>query len=107
MIMTGMREQSVYPYGFGWGGCTVDPKLVALFDQTNDSRYFASITSIAGENLAFSKAAANREYTGYYMKKYSPICDVNNNPLPVNNYQVAQSQGLFRHPIFGCTADGG
>jgi len=95
MIMTGMREQSVYPYGFGWGGCTVDPKLVAQFDQSNDSRYFASITDINGEHIAFGKAAANREYTGYYLKKYSPICDVNNNPLPVNNYQIAQDQDYF------------
>jgi len=95
MVMTGMREQSVYPYGYGWGGCTVDPKLVAQFDQSNDSRYFASITSIAGENLAFTKAAANREYTGYYMKKYSPVCDSLNNPLPANNYLVAQSQDYF------------
>jgi len=95
MVMMGERDQSVYPYGYGWGGCTVDPNLVAQFDQTNDSRYFASITSIAGENLAFTKASDNREYTGYYMKKYSPICDSLNNPLPVNNYLVAQSQDYF------------
>jgi hypothetical protein len=95
MVMTGERDQSVYPYGYGWGGCTVDPKLVALFDQTNDSRYFASITSIAGENLAFTKASDNREYTGYYMKKYSPVCDSLNNPLPANNYLVAQDQDYF------------
>jgi hypothetical protein len=45
--------------------------------------------------LAFTKAAANREYTGYYMKKYSPVCDSLNNPLPANNYLVAQSQDYF------------
>jgi len=95
MVMTGMREQSIYPYGYGWGGCTVEPKLVAQFDQTNDTRFFASITSIAGEALPFTKASANREYTGYYMKKYSPVCDSLNNPLPVNNYLVAQSQDYF------------
>jgi len=95
MVMTGMREQSIYPYGYGWGGCTVEPKLVAQFDQANDTRFFASITSIAGEGLPFTKAAANREYTGYYMKKYSPVCDSLNNALPVNNYLVAQSQDYF------------
>jgi len=95
LVMTGMREQSIYPYGYGWGACTVDPKLVAQFDQSNDSRYFASITSIGGENLAFTKSAANREYTGYFMKKYSPVCDFNNNALPANNYLVAQSQDYF------------
>jgi len=95
MVMTGMREQSVYPYGYGWGGCPVEPKLVALFDQSNDSRYFASITSIAGENLAFTKQAASREYTGYYMKKYSPLCDASNNALPATNYLIGQSQDFF------------
>ncbi|MBS1565556.1 MAG: RagB/SusD family nutrient uptake outer membrane protein [Bacteroidetes bacterium] len=95
LVMMGMREQSVYPYGYGWGTCTVDPKLVAQFDQTNDTRYFATITDIAGEHIAFSKMAANREYTGYYMKKYSPVCDSSNNALPVNNYLVAQSQDFF------------
>lgn len=95
LVMMGERDQSVYPYGYGWGGCTVDPKLVAQFDQAHDSRYFASITDIAGENLAFTKASDNREYTGYYMKKYSPICDSLNNPLPANNYLIAQDQDYF------------
>lgn len=95
LVMTGERDQSVYPYGYGWGACTVDPNLVALFDKVNDSRYFASITDIVGENLAFTKASDNREYTGYYMKKYSPICDSLNNPLPVSNYLIAQDQDYF------------
>ncbi len=95
LIMMGMREQSVYPYGYGWGACTVDPKLVAQFDKTTDSRFFASITSITDENLAFTKSASNREYTGYYIKKYSPLCDKNNNPLPNTNYTIAQGQDYF------------
>src|ERR1035437_6498901 len=52
MIMEGLREQSVYPYQSGWGGCTVDPKLWNTF-ATTDARRFASITSIVDENLAF------------------------------------------------------
>jgi len=95
MIMTGMREQSVYPYGYGWGACTVDPKLIAQFDKAKDSRFFASITSITDENLAFTKSASNREYTGYFMKKYSPLCDKDNNTLPNVNYSIAQSQDYF------------
>jgi starch-binding outer membrane protein, SusD/RagB family len=95
LIMMGMREQSIYPYGYGWGACTVDPKLVAEFDKTNDSRFFASIISITGESLAFTKASYNREYTGYYLKKYAPLCDKNNNPLPNANYGIAQGQDYF------------
>lgn len=41
------------------------------------------------------RQTANREYTGYYEKKYSPVSDSNNNPLPVNNYLVAQPQDFF------------
>ena len=95
LVMMGERDQSIYPYGYGWGGATVDPKLIAQFDQKNDSRYFASITDIAGENLPFTKASDQREYTGYYMKKYSPVCDSLNNPLPANNYLIAQDQDYF------------
>lgn len=95
LLMTGMREQSIYPYGYGWGACTVDPKLVSKFDKTNDNRFFASITSVSDESLAFTKSASNREYTGYYMKKYSPLCDKSNNALPNSNYLVAQGQDYF------------
>jgi starch-binding outer membrane protein, SusD/RagB family len=95
LLMMGMREQSIYPYGYGWGACTVDPKLVAQFDKTKDSRFFASVISITDEGLAFTKGSYNREYTGYYIKKYSSLCDSANNPLPNANYFVAQGQDYF------------
>lgn len=95
MVMTGLREQSIYPYGYGWGACTIDPKLVATFDKTNDSRYFASVLSISDENLDFEKSANNREYTGYYSKKYSPLCDESNTAQPTVNYLVAQGQDYY------------
>ncbi|HEY4789342.1 MAG TPA: RagB/SusD family nutrient uptake outer membrane protein [Bacteroidales bacterium] len=92
MVMEGLREQSIYPYQSGWGGCTVDPKLWNAFAST-DARRFASITSIVDENLAFTKSANNREYTGYYLKKYSGLCDENGKSV-VSNFQM-QEQDFF------------
>jgi hypothetical protein len=107
-IMTGMRigaggGTSIYPYAYGWGACTVDPKLWNAFSAA-DSRRFASITSITDEGLDVKYTAItgkvftgsnNREYTGYYLKKYSPMCDSVNNALPNTNYLVAQPQDYF------------
>jgi starch-binding outer membrane protein, SusD/RagB family len=72
MVMFGIREQSIFPYGNGWGGATVSPKLWNAF-SANDTRRAASITSIADEGLAFANKSKQREYTGFYNKKYSPM----------------------------------
>jgi len=93
MVMTGIREESHFPYQYGWGACTVDPKLYSLYDPA-DTRRFASITSIVDENIAFSKAANNREYTGYYLKKFSPICDSTGTSI-VTNFQIGQYEDYF------------
>ena len=108
LLMTGIRlgaggGTSIYPYAYGWGACTVDPKLWNDF-SASDSRRFASITSVTDEGLDAKTAsitgkpfssANNREYTGYYLKKYSPMCDSLNNALPNTNYLVAQPQDYF------------
>ncbi len=105
LLMTGIRlgaggGVSVYPYGYGWGACTVDPKLWNAY-SANDSRRFATITSVKDEGLDTKTAqitgktfssANNREYTGYYLKKYSPLADTSNSPLPATNYLIAQKQ---------------
>ncbi len=93
MVMEGLREESHYPYQYGWGACTVDPKLYNAFDPT-DSRRFASITSIADEHIDFTKAAKNREYTGLYLKKYSPMCDKNGVSI-VTSFMIGQYQDYF------------
>jgi hypothetical protein len=93
MVMEGIREQTIYPYQYGWGACTVDPKLWNAFSPT-DARRFASIISVTDENLAFGNASKNREYTGYYLKKYSPLSDVNGNSI-VPNFQAGQYQDYF------------
>jgi len=74
MVMYGIRVQSIYPYGMGWGGATINPKLWNAYDA-NDTRRNASIISIAGEGLDFQNKKDQREYTGYYIKKYSPMAD--------------------------------
>jgi hypothetical protein len=52
----------------------VNPKLWNAYDA-NDTRRNASIISIAGENLDFQNTKDQREYTGYYWKKYTPLAD--------------------------------
>ena len=94
MVMEGIRDQSVYPYQYGWGACTVDPKLYTTFTPADSSRRFASITGVVEEKLAYTKSADNREYTGYYLKKYSPICDKNGVSI-VSNFQIGQDQDYF------------
>jgi starch-binding outer membrane protein, SusD/RagB family len=74
MVMFGIRVQSIYPYGMGWGGGTVNPKLWNAYDA-NDTRRNATIISIAGEGLDFQNKKDQREYTGYYWKKYTPMAD--------------------------------
>ena len=72
MVMYGIREQSSYPYGNGWGGATVNPKLWDTYSD-NDTRKVASIISIDDEGIDFENVTKQREYTGYYSKKYSPM----------------------------------
>lgn len=74
MIMTGIRSFDVYPYAQGWGACPVDPKLWSAF-KSGDTRQAVSIASIKDEGLKLSakQIQDQREYTGYYIKKYMPM----------------------------------
>jgi len=74
MVMLGMREQWSYPYGNGWGGGTVNTKLWNAY-AANDTRRNASIISITDEGINFLNKNKQREYTGYYVKKYAPMVD--------------------------------
>lgn len=95
MVMNGIREQSTYPYGNGWGGSTVNPKLWNAFNA-NDTRRAASIISIADEEIDFKMKNNQREYTGYYIKKYTPMSDSLGNSLAVKmggvNFMIGQFQ---------------
>jgi starch-binding outer membrane protein, SusD/RagB family len=72
LVMYGIRTQNWAPYGMGWGGGTVNPKLWSAYN-TNDTRRNASIISITDEAIDFQNKKDQREYTGYYMKKYTPM----------------------------------
>jgi hypothetical protein len=73
MVMYGIRGSNFAPYGQGWGGGTVNEKLWNAYEAT-DTRRSASITSIAAEGFSYNNKD-QREYTGYYNKKYSPMSD--------------------------------
>lgn len=73
LVMFGMREFSSYPYGRGWG-ITVNSKLWNAYTAT-DTRRVATMIGIDEEKIKFDKINNQREYTGYYNKKYSPMVD--------------------------------
>lgn len=99
LINTGLRDVNSFPYGNGWGGCTVDPKLWNAF-SSSDARRFASITSIADDGISYTSTGTTREYTGYFLKKYSPECLADNKTSKavslggVNN-MIGQYQDYF------------
>jgi hypothetical protein len=81
LVMFGMREFSSYPYGRGWG-VTVNSKLWNVYDAT-DTRRVATVIGIDEEKIAFDKKNNQREYTGYYNKKYTPMVDKDGKDLPL------------------------
>ena len=81
LVMFGMREFSSYPYGHGWG-VTVNSKLWDDY-AANDTRRGATVIGIEEENIAFNKINSQREYTGYYNKKYCPMIDKDGKELPM------------------------
>jgi starch-binding outer membrane protein, SusD/RagB family len=95
LVMYGMREQTSPPYGNGWGGGTVNAKLWNAYSAT-DTRRVASIISIADENIDFKMIKNQREYTGYYCKKYTPTADADGNSIAVNNGGVNFMIGQFQ-----------
>ncbi len=63
------------PYGQGWGGATVPQNFYDSF-AADDQRRDASIINLAGEGISTmetyqSKLTDQREYTGYFNKKYT------------------------------------
>lgn len=80
LVMMGIRGLISVPYGQGWGSCTVHPKMVGAYGN-GDTRCGASIIDLAGEGIAgmtdFEKTHLKdqREYTGYTVKKYTPMSE--------------------------------
>ena len=75
--MIAPRNLITVPYGQGWGGCTVSPKLVNSY-RSSDTRGTASVINYAAEGIASKENFSllydsQREYTGYGIKKYAPL----------------------------------
>ncbi len=74
-VMVGMRTGSlVYDiYGQGWGSCTVTPSLASSY-STGDTRRSASVIDAAQlKDYESNYIADQREYTGYFIKKYTTL----------------------------------
>ncbi|WP_318345562.1 RagB/SusD family nutrient uptake outer membrane protein [Flagellimonas baculiformis] len=99
LVMFGMREYSYYPYGNGWGAATVNERLWNAF-SANDTRRSATIIGIEEEAIPFDKINSQREYTGYCIKKYTPMSKYNENGelvsgvdgLGSGDFQISQFQ---------------
>lgn len=77
-VMIGMRSVSHAPYGKGWGAMTVNPEFYTAF-EAGDERRQSSIIVLENEGVTDEKDFGEsfkgwREYTGYCVKKYSPLC---------------------------------
>ncbi len=74
LVMLGLRQTNFSPYGQGWGACTVNPRFVSSF-AANDTRRVGSVIDAEQEGVAeVINLKEQREYTGYYNKKYIPMC---------------------------------
>lgn len=97
MVMYGMREFTYYPYANGWG-VTVNPELYNAYNE-NDTRRFASIIAIDDEEIPFDKVPNQREYTGYYNKKYTPMANPDGSsvvtPFGGTDFQIGQFQDFI------------
>lgn len=81
LVMLGLRKFWYSPYAYGWGCCTVHPKIWNAY-SADDARRSASIIDIVGEGIAAKTGfdeylRDQREYTGYAIKKYTPTCYYN------------------------------
>ena len=78
LVYMGLRNYLGHaPYGRGWGGCTVNPKMWTAYG-TGDERRSASIINVEGEGIFKDSNYEpsykdQREYTGYSVKKYTPM----------------------------------
>ncbi len=94
LVMMGMRGGSYPPYGMGWGMGTVNPKLWNAYSD-DDTRKVASIISVEDQGIDFNYSD-QREYTGYYNKKHTPMADEEGKSLAEKlggvNFMIGQYQ---------------
>lgn len=98
LVMTGMRGTNFSPYGKGWGACTVSPKQINAY-EAGDTRRTASAIDIVGEGIEkdFDKSD-QREYTGYTIKKYTPMAYYDGTTATkggAGDFQTSQSEDFI------------
>lgn len=100
LVMNGLRKMS-WPasgYGSGWGACTVLPGVYTNWDPS-DERRDASVIAIEEEGIDYTQINDVKEYTGYFTKKYIPLCDENGNSVVQElggvNFMIGQNQDYF------------
>lgn len=89
LVMMGMRNlnDTEKGYGKGWGACNITPAFLDKY-LAGDPRYTASVIDLEAEGcdkIDGWQTSVNdwREYTGYTVKKYTPM--VFGNGLPATN----------------------
>jgi hypothetical protein len=73
-LFTAMRDNSLVPFGQGWGWCTVNPKLWNNWEDA-DPRKVGSIIQVgqADQGTAGYSPDKGDHETGYFNKKYTSI----------------------------------
>lgn len=97
IVMLGLRTGSTItvPYGQGWGGGTVISKSWNAY-PTGDTRQSSSIINLAQEGItsldAYKKVVTDqREYTGFAIKKYTPLSKTDKDGKLTHYYQEVQA----------------
>lgn len=101
LVMMGMRGLNYTPYGKGWGACNVTTAMRNKFTGA-DNRFAASVIDLVGEgvnSLDSYNTQVNdwREYTGFTVKKYTPLVFGDNtspatNPAGTAGFQECNAQ---------------
>ena len=96
-IMIGLRNQTIQPYGRGWGAATVNPKLWYDYD-TMDTRREGTILCFDCLGMNFDDWD-QREYTGYNWRKFVPLADSSGDLLTENLGANFQIDNYFDYPV--------
>lgn len=73
-LFTGLRDNSLVPFGQGWGWCTINPKLWNEWEDA-DPRKVGSILQVGQADQGTGGYAGDKgdHETGYFNKKYTSL----------------------------------
>jgi hypothetical protein len=73
-LFTALRDNSLVPFGQGWGWCTINPKLFRQWDD-NDPRKLGSILQVGQEAQGTDSYVGDKgdHETGFFNKKYTSL----------------------------------